>query len=200
MRGSAPRCRRDPQAEHQAGYDMPRRRRKASTGAEHFPEIPARPPDARHIRRPPQCSLRRLKALDDATHYLWGCSFQQFIDVFFSLGYDRGYSVGFKEGRAAGRRAAKGLPPARKKRGRPPTINESLASLLVLTVEERKKHGDSVKDAVRYLLNVMREGAKELNAARAETNEPQIVDKLPTVQEAERTYYRIRKKPRTPLF
>jgi hypothetical protein len=57
--------------------------------------------------------------------------------------------------------------------------------LLNLTVE-RRKQGESVEDAVRHFLNVMRVGAKKVGTNFA----------LPTVQEAKRAYYRDRKKPK----
>jgi hypothetical protein len=107
------------------------------------------------------------------------------LDAAYEYAYRHGYEIGHKQGRAAGRRAAKGLSEARKKRGRPPKIDDGLSSLLVLTVEKRKQ-GERVKDAVRYFLEVMRAGAKELRTAR----------ELPTEQEAVRAYYRRRKIPK----
>jgi hypothetical protein len=169
---------------------MPRRRREASRGAEYSPQIHASLPDAQPIRRSPQCIVRKEKALDEAAHYLYGCSFQEFLDAAYNYAYDHGYRVGYKEGRAAGRRAAKGLPEARKKRGRPPRTNESLMSLLAHTVQARKR-GESVKDAVRHFLRVMRAGVAR------ERKKP---DNLPTDQEAIRAYYRHRKKSKNPLF
>jgi hypothetical protein len=163
------------------GADVPKQRRGASRGV-------ASLPDARPIRRSPQCILRRENALEEATRYLYGCSFQHFRDALYKYAYDHGYQIGLKEGRAAGRRAAKGLPEARKKRGRPPTINDGLISLLIHTVET-KKQGQRVKDAVRYFLKVMRAGAKEVGTTL----------ELPTEQEAIRAYYRHRKRPKNPL-
>jgi hypothetical protein len=171
------------------GADVPRRRRETSSGAQHPSQIPASLPDARPIRRSPQCILRKQNALEEATHYLYGCSVEEFLDAAYEYAYHHGYKIGHKEGRAAGRRAAKGLPKARKNRGRPPKIDDSLSSLLVFTVEARKQ-GESVKDTVRYFLKVMRLGAKEVGNTL----------ELPTEQEAIRAYYRHRKSPKKPLF
>jgi hypothetical protein len=170
------------------GADVPKRRVETSRGAEYSRESRPRS-DAGPVRRSPQCILRKENALDEATHYLYGCSFQHFKDALYKDAYDRGYQTGLKEGRAAGRRAAKGLPEARKKRGRPPNIGDSLSSLLVFTVEERKQ-GESVSEAVRYFLRVMRRGAKETGHAL----------ELPTEREAIRAYYRHRKRPRNPFL
>jgi hypothetical protein len=176
------------------GAHVPRRRRETSRGAEHSPEIPTQLPDVRPIRRSPQRILRNENALDEATHYLYGCSFQQFLDAAYRHAYHHGHRVGYKEGRTAGYRAAKGLPEARRKRGRPSVIGETLRPLFVHTVEERKP-GESVKDAVRRFLRVMRVSAKE----KLRTEEVVRPLKLPTEQEAVRAYYRNRKKPKNSL-
>jgi hypothetical protein len=169
---------------------VPRRRREANRGAEHSAENPARLPDARPIRRSPQCILRTENALNEATNYLYGCSFEQFRDAVYKYAYDHGHLVGYLKGHAAGRRKAKGLPEARSKRGRPPAIDPGLSSYLVSVVEKRKP-GESVKDAVRSFLGVMRAGLQR-------AGEPQAL-KLPTFQEAIRSYHRKRKKPKNSL-
>jgi hypothetical protein len=158
------------------GADVPRRRKKDEPATSHAPDTAV--------------FLRRQYRLDKATRDLYGCSFQQFVDAILRHGYDLGSRVAYKEGYAAGRRAAKGLPQARKKRGRSPKINESLRSLLLSTVEERK-HGELVKDAVQHFLKTMRAGDKKLGTTSA----------LPSDNQAIRAYYRARKKiPKNPIF
>lgn len=127
-----------------------------------------------------------LERLDECTQAIYKCSFQEFLVSFSKLAFDDGFEKGKREGRTTGRRAAKGLPEARQKRGRPSNIDEGMKALLMYHVETRKQQGATVREATREFLEIMREGGKTL---RDNTH------KVPSSATAcETTYYRHRNK------
>jgi hypothetical protein len=137
---------------------------------------------------------RRLRTLDATVREIYGCTFKEFLEKFFKLGYELGKEESFKAGRAAGRRAAKGIKETSRESGRPLEIDLNVLTLLLHYVGARAQ-GSTIAHAVRDFLHIMRfANGVSANKSRRETEEVLCLRdnsfKLPTQRQAINAYYR----------
>jgi hypothetical protein len=132
-----------------------------------------------------------LEELDGIVRKVYGCTFPELISKIFHRAYRNGFYKGLQKGRRLGRRAAKGLKGEPKKRGRPPKIDSSIRTLLMVHVDREREKGKPAKEAITEFLEIMQVGSTErLKLATTETSEAP----LPNTAQAVGAYYRDRKK------
>ena len=132
----------------------------------------------------PEVLKDQLAALDEVVREIYGCTHSEFMYKIFLDASENAFEEGWQKGRASGRRAAKGLKGEPKKRGRPPKIDSSIRTLLMVHVNQEREKGKPVKEAIAELSEIIRRGAEPLGASVF----------LPTTTKASQVYYRDRKK------
>ena len=129
----------------------------------------------------------KLEQLDALMREIYGCSFKEYFAKTrqdnFSGGFDHGLREGYRLGRYDGRRAGKGVKTAPRRRGKPLSMDESVAQLMVIEVSRAVANGEEVAGAVRTFLKNMEAGYKERG----------IRTPLPNPVAAERIYNYLRR-------
>jgi hypothetical protein len=126
-----------------------------------------------------------LERLDGIFQELYACTFHEFKSKLFRLAYNNGFDEGLQKGGRLGFRVAKGRKGEPKELGRPPKIDSSIRTLLMVHVDREREKGKPVKEAIAEFLEIMQRGAESLEASSAS---------LPTEARASQVYYRDRKK------
>jgi hypothetical protein len=106
----------------------------------------------------------KLEQLDALMREIYGCSFKEYFEKTrqdsFSGGFDHGLREGHRLGKSDGRRAAKGVKTAPRRRGKPLSMDESVAQLMVNEVSRAVDNGEDVAGAVSAFLKTMEAGYK----------------------------------------
>ena len=134
----------------------------------------------------------KLEQLDALMREIYGCSFKEYFEKAgqdnFSGGFDHGLREGYRLGKSDGRHAAKGVKTAPRRRGKPLSMDESVAQLMVNEVSRAVDNGEDVAGAVSAFLKTMEAGYKE-------RGDP---TRLPNPDAAEQVYNYLRRRGISP--